>query len=251
MVPVGVADHSIQNRVFGDSDPGFPRGLAASELVVQRLPYVRQRVARVAKRSLGTVVVDRDTGRPPPAVSRRCERVRTESESSVLRLLLVLSDLASLHDPQFAFNRSACKPGRERADRVDQAEVSKRYVNVTFAGHLRPVCYTGENVRFFDAGVLFEDLLDRPAAGQQVEHQRHPDAVSADARLAEADVGVYRYSGEDEPGPAGTISATSWASVRSSRNRSASEEVSLRIAKPSSSRSHGSRLAAVTGQSPR
>ena len=204
MVPVGVADHSIQNRVFGDSDPGFPRGLAASELVVQRLPYVRQRVARVAKRSLGTVVVDRD-------LSRRCERVRTESESSVLRLLLVERVLPSRSLLQL------------------QAEVS-RYVNVTAGSP--PRMHTGENVR----------PCSPVPRRWTIEHQRHPDAVSG---------GLRQTSGSNRTGPAGTISATSWASVRSSRNRSASEEVSLRIAKPSSSRSHGSRLAAVTRQSPR
>ena len=77
-----------------------------------------------------------------------------------------------------------------------QAEYLYRYVHVTFAGHLGAIRDTGQNVRFFDARILFEKLLDRPPAGQEVEHQGDPDTVSADAGLAEADVGSDRDAGE-------------------------------------------------------
>ena len=68
---------------------------------------------------------------------------------------------------------------------------------MAFARHFRSVCNTGEDIRLFDTGVLFEELLDRPAAGQEIKHQRYPDTMPTDAGLSEADVRIYRYSGEE------------------------------------------------------
>jgi hypothetical protein len=47
---------------------------------------------------------------------------------------------------------------------------------------------------FFQSRIIFQDLGVRPATGQEVKDQRHPDPMSLDTRLTEADVWVDRDS---------------------------------------------------------
>ena len=45
------------------------------------------------------------------------------------------------------------------------------HVDIAFSRHFRPVRDTGENIRFFNTGVLFDEITDRPSAGQKIEYQ--------------------------------------------------------------------------------
>jgi hypothetical protein len=55
----------------------------------------------------------------------------------------------------------------------------------------------GADVGFLDARIVVEDLGDRRTLGQQAEDQGDPDAVTAHAGLASADLGVDRDAVEE------------------------------------------------------
>src|SRR5947208_15912412 len=69
-------------------------------------------------------------------------------------------------------------------------------LDVSLPRHLRAIRDAGPDVLLFEPRIVRQDLGDGPAAGQEVEDQRDPDAMPPEARLAEADVGIDRDPGE-------------------------------------------------------
>lgn len=71
---------------------------------------------------------------------------------------------------------------------------SRGDVNVAFPRHFGAVGDAGENVCFLQSRILQENFGGRHAAGEQVKHQRHPEAMSPNARLSKADARIDRDS---------------------------------------------------------
>src|SRR5206468_3753608 len=69
-----------------------------------------------------------------------------------------------------------------------------RKLDITLARHLRSVGDAGPYVDLFDPWIIGEHVGKVPAAGEQIEDQRYPDPMPANAWLAEADVGIDRDS---------------------------------------------------------
>ena len=57
-------------------------------------------------------------------------------------------------------------------------------------GHLRAVGDAGEHVRLFELGVVFQDLPDRGAGGEEIQNQGDPDSMPPDAGLPEQMFGL-------------------------------------------------------------
>ena len=70
------------------------------------------------------------------------------------------------------------------------ADVGRQIDSAALACNLGAIRNGGANIVWRELRIRFQDLLRRLAAGEKVENQRHPDARTPDARLAEADVGV-------------------------------------------------------------
>ena len=62
----------------------------------------------------------------------------------------------------------------------------QRHGDVAFAGHLRAVGDACLNVGFRQAGIVLQNFRSRGAACEQIEDEGNPNAMPADARLAEA-----------------------------------------------------------------
>ena len=65
-----------------------------------------------------------------------------------------------------------------------------RWLQSQFHWPLGPIRDAGENVFGHEPGIFPEYLIGRHAAGEEIENQGDPDAMSSNARLAEADVGI-------------------------------------------------------------
>lgn len=61
---------------------------------------------------------------------------------------------------------------------------------VPLTRHFGAIPDAGENVRFFESGILLEDFAGRHPAGKQVKDKRDPEAMSPNAWFTEADVRV-------------------------------------------------------------
>ena len=70
-----------------------------------------------------------------------------------------------------------------------------RNLHISLARHLRAVGDAGEDVALIKLRVLLDDLFARQARRQQIENQRNPDAVPANAGLAETSTRIDPDSG--------------------------------------------------------
>ncbi len=68
------------------------------------------------------------------------------------------------------------------------------YFDKSFACHLCSVGDTGENIRFLKLWVLLKYLMDAHPARQHIQDERYPDAMSANAWLAEAHIRVNTHT---------------------------------------------------------
>jgi hypothetical protein len=61
-----------------------------------------------------------------------------------------------------------------------------RDIDEPLTRHLGAVRDASEDIRFFETGVSFENLTRSVTVREQVQDQRHPNAMAPNARLAKA-----------------------------------------------------------------
>src|SRR6266700_4577289 len=68
----------------------------------------------------------------------------------------------------------------------------QRDLKIALACHHCSIGDTGQDIGFLQARILIKDVMDCPATRQKVQNERHPDAMSANTRLAKADVWINK-----------------------------------------------------------
>src|SRR6516164_6836878 len=95
-----------------------------------------------------------------------------------------------------AFDGDSCGNHRPTITQSTSSRLLRRKLHEMFARHLGSVGDAGADVILFQPGILAENLVGRHSAGEQIQNQRHPNSMTADARLAKTNLRADPDSGE-------------------------------------------------------